>query len=167
MANQQQAKATLTLALIAVLVTSSSLVTSRPASSSKKPPFNGSIFGKRSTEPAIVASNDLEAYYPLGSANGAFVSTPAYSAPDFNYAQILLAIQQQQQQQQDANSIGLAISRCLALRSSRQNAKFYAKVAAVCDELLTFAELSAAATALAATGGTPVAPAEVGALNES
>lgn len=122
----------LALTLVALIALNSLLVTSRPiASSSRKPPFNGSIFGKRS---AAMASS-------------------AEPGP----MQAALASQQQQQQQLlDSNlMLRLIASRCLAHNEALAmdgDSAALRQLGAVCEELIDLANSGGGGGSASASG---------------
>lgn len=88
----------LTILVLVVISSMSLIVEARPSALTKKPPFNGSIFGKRSSTPGAPAGYEI-----LGAAD-----------PSTEKHAVLPAQYQQLQQQQDAALLSAAISRCLA-----------------------------------------------------
>lgn len=87
--------------VLAAILTMSLLAEARPSALNKKPPFNGSIFGKRS---GVVSSR--------GPGLGASNPTLAENYP--NWSAFSQQLQQLQQQQEALTLINAAITRCLA-----------------------------------------------------
>jgi len=130
----------LIVALIALLITSGSMVTSRPTS--RKPPFNGSIFGKRSSEPVVapvLVSGELEAQ-PTSSAQSWALNELRHARQQAHLQALV-----QKQQQQDTNSVKLAVQRCLELRGLQsslllvEEQLYFGQVAEICDQVLSMA----------------------------